>query len=660
MAEQVADPRAWWLSFGARVEGRQHLGAVTRQTLMASMQEATRQLEPWAVVPCVHLGLFDEARDLLFSGRWLAGALAVRGVYAVMSDYQVPLDDGSESSQLVHATLALSAHMLREHPDQLTPQLEGRLYGYRSESLIEQLLRNLPWFPFEPLSAVLTPPGGPLLCTLAGHTSRVDGALELRDGRLLSWSDDHTLRLWTVDGQPLQVLRGHTHVTGALELRDGRLLSWAGVPIDAPGDSTLRLWAADGHPLQVLKGHTQWVLGALELRDGRLLSWSYDGTLRQWSADGQPLQVLEGHTEPVWGALELRNGRLLSWSGGRTLRLWTADGQPLHVLEAPVTGALELRDGRLLSWSYHAKALRLWTADGRPLQVLEGHTEPVRGALELRDGRLLSWSDDHTLRLWTTDGESLLVLEGHTSRVNGGLELRDGRLLSWSDDHTLRLWTSDGESLLVLEEYTGQVTGALELRDGRLLSWSDDGTLRLWTAEGGQLQVLAGPVHGVHRVRGALELRDGRLLSWSYSWDETLRLWTAEGQPLQVLKGQHGHVDGALELPDGRLLSWSYNARTLCLWSAHGRLLATFHTDGPVTWCEVSAKGTIVAGTTTRQLVWLQLRPRQTPGSCPDTPLGSEGLLGSPAVRAETRRRSPGEWTTRRLRRIGSIFRGRE
>ena len=40
MAEQLADPQAWWLSYGARVENRQHLGTATRQTLIASMQEA--------------------------------------------------------------------------------------------------------------------------------------------------------------------------------------------------------------------------------------------------------------------------------------------------------------------------------------------------------------------------------------------------------------------------------------------------------------------------------------------------------------------------------------------------------------------------------------------------------------------------------------------
>ena len=38
-----------------------------------------------------------------------------------------------------------------------------------------------------------------------GHSDWVPGALELDDGRLLSWSKDSTLRLWNGEGEPLDV-----------------------------------------------------------------------------------------------------------------------------------------------------------------------------------------------------------------------------------------------------------------------------------------------------------------------------------------------------------------------------------------------------------------------------------------------------------------------
>jgi hypothetical protein len=42
---------------------------------------------------------------------------------------------------------------------------------------------------------------------LRGHEGKVIGALELRDGRLLSWAEDETLRLWAADGTPLGAMR---------------------------------------------------------------------------------------------------------------------------------------------------------------------------------------------------------------------------------------------------------------------------------------------------------------------------------------------------------------------------------------------------------------------------------------------------------------------
>jgi WD40 repeat protein/ABC-type cobalamin/Fe3+-siderophores transport system ATPase subunit len=420
---------------------------------------------------------------------------------------------------------------------------------------------------------------------LEGHASGVMGALELTDGRLLSWSY-RTLRLWdSQNGRCLVVLEGHSDaglpIGGALELADRRLLSWA-------PDRTLRLWdSQSGASLAVLQGHTSAVTGALELANGWLLSWSEDGTSRLWNGQsGACLAILKEPNKSVWGVLELADGRLLTWSGDDKLRLWDSDrGECVGVLNGHtgwVAGALELADGRLLSWS-HDGTLRLWDSDrGECLSVLEGHNSFVLGAKELTNGRLLSWSGDGTLRLWDGHGSACLaVLEGHTGWM-GARELADGRLLSWSGkyavppDGTLRVWDGhSGACLAVLNGHTGEVKGALELADGRLLSWSVDAKLRLWDSKNGEcLEILAG--HS-ERVNGAMVLADSRLLSWSD--DRTLRLWEgSKGTSSWFF--ERGHTDwvgGLLELTNGRLLSWS-NDHTLRIWDGQsGALLEALY-----------------------------------------------------------------------------------
>ena len=82
-------------------------------------------------------------------------------------------------------------------------------------------------------------------------------------------------------------------INGASVLSDGRILSWS-------DDRTLRLWDGNGISVAVLKGHTDAVAGAQVTSDGRILSWSNDGELRLWDGiSGAPLAVLEHRSERV-------------------------------------------------------------------------------------------------------------------------------------------------------------------------------------------------------------------------------------------------------------------------------------------------------------------------------------------------------------------------
>src|SRR5271166_1923060 len=73
------------------------------------------------------------------------------------------------------------------------------------------------------------------------HDDAVIGALFAADGRrILSWSDDKTLRLWdAATGAPIgEPMKHDDGVRGALFAADGRrILSWS-------QDKTLRLWDA--------------------------------------------------------------------------------------------------------------------------------------------------------------------------------------------------------------------------------------------------------------------------------------------------------------------------------------------------------------------------------------------------------------------------------
>jgi WD40 repeat protein len=395
---------------------------------------------------------------------------------------------------------------------------------------------------------------GCLIAVLVGHTSSVEGANLTLDGRIISWSTDHTLRIWTQDGSLTLVFDIRAAYVGSdTRLSDDLVLSWH----DTDHGRELRLRYRESYFATLWAGHTGRLNGIMQLSDGRILSWSDDRSLRIWDEDGNPIAVLEGHTEAILDAKELPDGRIVSRSSD-SVRLWGKDGSPVTAAAAelgpdaafeaspkvlpsreddavtfegdPAAKSTELSDGRILSWSdANLRMLARGFAPTNRLQT-ESHTDQVTGIGILSDGRILSWSRDGTLRIWTKEGSPVAVLEGHTKSVSGARELPDGRVLSWSRDATLRIWDKDGSPAAVLQGHTESIQDAIVLSDGRIMSWSDDKCLRIWNERGDLLVVLDGHPRV---VRDVLELCDGRILSCCR---RIQCLWDQEGNLLAKYK----------------------------------------------------------------------------------------------------------------------------
>src|SRR5205807_677028 len=83
--------------------------------------------------------------------------------------------------------------------------------------------RGQPWLC--PRFPSLTVVGGPLWRTLQGHTHEVL-AVAIADGRVISGSRDHSVRVWDLaSGACQHVLQGHTGAVLAVTGADGRVIS---------------------------------------------------------------------------------------------------------------------------------------------------------------------------------------------------------------------------------------------------------------------------------------------------------------------------------------------------------------------------------------------------------------------------------------------------
>jgi len=120
----------------------------------------------------------------------------------------------------------------------------------------------------------------------SGHDKLVSKAAFSPDSRVLATcSQDHTVRLWQVDGGTCRELRGHTDEVFAVAFHpNGRRLATGG------RDQAVWLWDLErGEEVARLQGHTSFVWSLAWSPDGNTLaSGSGDSTVRLW--DTAPLK----------------------------------------------------------------------------------------------------------------------------------------------------------------------------------------------------------------------------------------------------------------------------------------------------------------------------------------------------------------------------------
>ena len=526
----------------------------------------------------------ETLRDLLFDFDWLQAKLATTDASALIADYSALSDD--PDARLAQGAIRLSAHVLAGDKTQLAAQLIGRLLPFSTPDLGRlrtqaQAWKDAPWL--RPLTPCLTPPSGPLLRTLSGHTYDVTAVTVTSDGRYaISASADRRLKVWHLsNGKLLRTLEGHTDWVNAVALTpDG------GRAVSASSDKTLKVWDLErGALLHTLEGHQLWVRAVAVTPDGQhAISGCEDGTLKIWDLErGVEIRTLTGHTEQVRGVAVTPDGmRAVSGAEDKTIKVWDLNsGTEIRTLtghRGRVYAVAVTPEGRRLVSAASDKTLKVWDLErGITLHTLTGHKARVRAVAVTSDGRrAVSASQDHTLKVWDLErGTETHTLPGHTSRVMAVAVTPDGgRAISASSDQTLKVWDLSIPRGLSLpdtsppgsvDDHTANVRLVVTTPDGqRAISASYDHTLKVWDLSSGRVQ------HTLHGHNGPVSavavIADGHY-AVSAAQDHTLRMWDLQsGQCARVLTGHTSRVNAVALTPDGRQVVSGGDDHTLRVW----------------------------------------------------------------------------------------------
>ncbi|HKI17804.1 MAG TPA: WD40 repeat domain-containing protein, partial [Isosphaeraceae bacterium] len=248
-----------------------------------------------------------------------------------------------------------------------------------------------------------------LVRTLSGHGRQVRALAVTGDGRVVSGSDDGTVKLWDLNsGQEQSTLSGHGGRVRALAVTgDGRVVSGS-------YDGTVKVWDLNsGQEQSTLSGHGGRVRALAVTGDGRVVSGSDDGTVKVWDLNsGQEQRTLSGHGGGVRALALTGDGRVVTGSDDGTVKVWDL-------------------------------------ASGHEERALSGHGGRVRALAMTGDGRVVSGSSDGTVKVWDLNsGHEQRTLSGHGGWVNTLALTGDGRVVSGSLDGTVKVWDLNSGSCL--------------------------------------------------------------------------------------------------------------------------------------------------------------------------------------------------------------------
>uniref|UniRef100_A0A0B6ZF77 F-box domain-containing protein n=1 Tax=Arion vulgaris TaxID=1028688 RepID=A0A0B6ZF77_9EUPU len=274
---------------------------------------------------------------------------------------------------------------------------------------------------------------------LKGHDDHVITCLEFCGNRVVSGSDDNTLKVWSVtSGKCLRTLIGHTGGVWSSQMSGT-------VVISGSTDRTLKVWNAEtGQCRHTLYGHSSTVR-CMSLHDNQVVSGSRDATLRVWDIDtGVCKHILMGHVAAV-RCVQFDGKRVVSGAYDYTVRVWDPETEAcLHTLQGHSNRVYSLQfDGvHVVSGSLDT-SIRVWDVEsGNCLHTLIGHQSLTSG-LELKNNILVSGNADSTVKVWDiTTGQCLQTLQGpnkHQSAVTC-LQFSKKFVITSSDDGTVKIW----------------------------------------------------------------------------------------------------------------------------------------------------------------------------------------------------------------------------
>ncbi|GAB6904218.1 hypothetical protein JCM12296A_00520 [Desulfosarcina cetonica] len=567
------------------------------------------------------LSLHNRVARFLTDFRYLSVKLNRKEPLSLIGDYAY---SNRPEIQRIGKILDLSAHILRQYPDQLWEQLYCRLWK-DADPAIARLLNNpvqRPWL--KSLSDNFSKQEAPLIRSLYCDNEPVAGVICWDANTLVAGTEGGMVFIFdTATGRLRRRFRAHQTEIESIHKSPRGIVTTA-------HDGTIGVWRLEnGQSLFTDKIHAGSIarsvvgpsgqyfvtcgleggLFALDLNDfaqieidaGRRTRYtavaiSGDDMLALASSDKTvsffrlPEGERVGTTKPLEATahcLTFNEGSRGIFAGDKSGTVWRmhidddaapenlynhADGIcQLTIHETTRTLYSASEDGEIVRWDMEAEEKR---------GSLFRHYGPVTALCFSEDGsRFYSAGWDRAIRVWDANGEDQIgIYRGHSDEISTmDMDAGSGLIASGSWDGTIRIWNVNNKMDHQAAAHHDEISMIRFGKDAEtIVTASNDGLLKVHdTATLKTLHVLEGHTHWVTHFAFC---GDTHLLSASD--DHTVRLWEIAGGRCEKTFSGHGDdvigVQPVCALP-GTAVSHSTDG-SMILWNVTtGKIMKRFH-----------------------------------------------------------------------------------
>jgi len=276
---------------------------------------------------------------------------------------------------------------------------------------------------------------------------------------------------------------------------DGRIITGS-------QDSTLRIWSKFCNDAYfTMTGHTDVVTCVAILPDSRIISGSTDKTIKIWNQNTGLPDFSLNLSKPINCIKVLNKNVICGLTNGSLIKLSLPFINQRYTFlkghQGPVNCVTTLSNGYIVSGS-DDKTLRLWNPNSDQSEaIFYGHTGSVKCVSEISDGKFISGSDDKTLKIWNANNyiftfmndynyifnvECDATIISHTCSINC-VKVLNGKIISSSGkyDRSIRIFNVDTyECEFVLTGHSASITCIDILSDHKIISGSLDKSIILW------------------------------------------------------------------------------------------------------------------------------------------------------------------------------------